>query len=237
MSGSRYGEELALLGRLGAPGAIVDDLDVFSAATLGDGVLPRKLKELAAAFAYADKGRDEEARRHGEAALQAGITRPETIEAMIVALLSRGFGVMWQGLWIAERAPEGEFAELAGGRERSTDEIVEYFGAAFNGVPPWLDLLAQYSPETLDVYYRIRNEIMRDGALPRRFKELMLVIVNTSERWEIGIETHVKGALAAGASHEEVLEAVRAGLTVGGMVGWIPASQLFHRIVTEPVAS
>ncbi|HEY4280941.1 MAG TPA: carboxymuconolactone decarboxylase family protein [Conexibacter sp.] len=214
------------------PAPYTTELDRLERAAL-DGVgLPEGVKRLAIALAFANKGRDGLARRHGEAALAAGLTRPEVVEALLAAVLSRGTWVLEEMRWLVDAAPEGEW-QVAGERAAAASEIREYFDATFGSVPGWLHMLIDTAPQALESYYALRAEILRDGALPRRHKELLLVVVNAAERYDTGLTTHLRGALDGGAKPEELYEAVRAAIVPGGMVAWIAGADAAGRVLKE----
>ena len=57
-----------------------------------------------------------------------------------------------------------------------------------------------------------------DGAIPRKYRELIAIAVACTTQCPYCIEAHAKGAKAAGASREEIVEAslVAAALRAGG---------------------
>ncbi len=57
-----------------------------------------------------------------------------------------------------------------------------------------------------------------DGAIPRKYRELIAVAVACTTQCPYCIEAHAKGAKAAGATREEIVEAslVAAALRAGG---------------------
>ena len=60
--------------------------------------------------------------------------------------------------------------------------------------------------------------VKQDGAIPRKYRELIAIAVACTTQCPYCIEAHAKGAKAAGASREEIVEAslVAAALRAGG---------------------
>lgn len=67
----------------------------------------------------------------------------------------------------------------------------------------------------------------RDGALPRKTKELIMVGIACALRAQRGIRIHSERALTLGASPREVLEAMEVAAIPGGMPGlWMGVETL-----------
>jgi alkylhydroperoxidase/carboxymuconolactone decarboxylase family protein YurZ len=112
----------------------------------------------------------------------------------------------------------------------NTEEILAYFKQIFGSVPSFVQLLAEKQPDLLDVYYKGRNELLKDDVLPRKYKELLLVGLNAAERYHFGMESHGKGALASGATHEELLEAMTTSILGGGIPAWAEAAAVYLKV-------
>jgi 4-carboxymuconolactone decarboxylase len=67
----------------------------------------------------------------------------------------------------------------------------------------------------------------RDGALPRKTKELIMVGITCALRAARGVRLHSERALALGATPREVLEAMEVAAIPGGMPGlWLGVETL-----------
>jgi len=67
----------------------------------------------------------------------------------------------------------------------------------------------------------------REGALPRKTKELIMVGIACAHRGERGVRIHSERALTLGASPREVLEAMEVAAIPGGMPGlWLGVETL-----------
>ena len=78
----------------------------------------------------------------------------------------------------------------------------------YGQVPDWADTVSQLMPELLEPWLGLRSKVMVDGALPRKFKELILLGINLVRHYPPGVENHLRAAMDAGATQEEVMEAI-----------------------------
>ncbi|HWP58089.1 MAG TPA: carboxymuconolactone decarboxylase family protein [Candidatus Acidoferrales bacterium] len=67
----------------------------------------------------------------------------------------------------------------------------------------------------------------REGALPRKIKELIMVGITCALNRPRGVRLHTERALSSGASPKEVLEAIEVAAIPGGMPGlWLGVETL-----------
>jgi len=71
-------------------------------------------------------------------------------------------------------------------------------------------------PETWAGFAELHRSAMADGALPTRIKELMALVIGVSEHCDGCVAYHARAAAAAGATREEVAEALGVALLMGG---------------------
>jgi AhpD family alkylhydroperoxidase len=69
---------------------------------------------------------------------------------------------------------------------------------------------------TWSAFGQLHKEAMADGALPSRIKELMALVVGVTEHCDGCVAYHAKAAARAGATEEEVAEALGVALLMGG---------------------
>jgi AhpD family alkylhydroperoxidase len=81
-----------------------------------------------------------------------------------------------------------------------------------------LKQMKELAPEDFDAWLNLNNIVGRDGAIPRKYRELLAVAVACTTQCPYCIEVHAKAARAAGATRQEVVEAafVAAALRAGG---------------------
>ena len=75
--------------------------------------------------------------------------------------------------------------------------------------------LAKHS-KVFRAFNEVEREAFKDGALPRKAKELIATGISIIENCQSCMEWHIKEALKAGASREEVLEAIGVAIEMGG---------------------
>lgn len=74
----------------------------------------------------------------------------------------------------------------------------------------------------------------REGALPRKTKELIMVGITCALRVARGVRIHSERALALGATPQEVLEAMEVAVIPGGMPGlWLGVETLQEILKTR----
>jgi len=91
------------------------------------------------------------------------------------------------------------------------------------------DLIAQMDPEYFDKLkgLYVDGTFGREGALPRKTKELIMVGICCALNRPRGVKLHSERALTLGVSPREVLEAVEVAAIPGGMPGlWLGVETL-----------
>ena len=78
--------------------------------------------------------------------------------------------------------------------------------------------MRKLAPADVDAWINLDRIVGRDGAIPRKYRELMAIAVACTTQCPYCIEAHARGARAAGASREEIVEAsmIAAALRAGG---------------------
>ncbi len=98
--------------------------------------------------------------------------------------------------------------------------------------PLW-NTFAEWDPEFLEAYLRLRNVPIENGPLPKKIKELILVAINaaTTHLYAPGVRRHIRNALQHGATREEILEAIELTTVLG-----IHSSNIAIPILAEELA-
>ena len=98
--------------------------------------------------------------------------------------------------------------------------------------PLWDQLLA-LDPQFMEAYLNFRSVPQKNGPLPQKYKELILVAINaaTTHLYGPGVRRHMQNAFAHGATPEEVLEAIQLTTVMG-----IHACNLAIPILLEEMA-
>ena len=99
--------------------------------------------------------------------------------------------------------------------------------------PLW-DQLRQLDPEFMEAYLAFRSVPHRKAHLPEKFRELVMVAINaaTTHLYAPGVRRHIRNALKAGATREEVLEVIQLTTVMG-----IHSCNLAVPILMEEVAA
>ena len=84
-------------------------------------------------------------------------------------------------------------------------------------VPRMFQILNTVAPETPERFADFYNSVWQDGALPRKIKELMFTAIGVSWRSPACL-IHVVPAIEAGATDQEIFEAVTVGTLAAGFV-------------------
>ena len=97
------------------------------------------------------------------------------------------------------------------------------------------ELIAELDPEYFEklkgIY--VDGTFGREGALPRKTKELIMVGITCALSRPRGVRLHSERALALGASPREVLEAVEVAAIPGGMPGLWLGVETLHEVLKE----
>lgn len=96
-------------------------------------------------------------------------------------------------------------------------------------LPAWLQPLQQRNPDFVAGYLAQRDAILRDGAIPAKYKLLMTMVVDALLTHNDGVKTIADRARAAGASEAEVQEAVEVAYLFGGTPALVTASNAFRK--------
>jgi len=187
-----------------------------------DGALPSIVKRLFVAAAAAVKGFEPMAVRELAAAAALGLDVERAAAALTILSSSRGEGAALRLAGVLEQV-YGEAAavdaieapiEVADGEARQN--FINYFGA----VPPSLGKLLDLVPLGADAYYLMREGTLSGTALDPRHAELLLVTVLAAD-YSPWSSVHMDGARRAGASEQEVAEAVLCAVPVAGLSAWV----------------
>ena len=95
-------------------------------------------------------------------------------------------------------------------------------------LPPWITPLQARDPEFVESYMGQRERILRDGAIPAKYKHLMTMIVDAIQSHPDGVSNIANRARAAGASDAEIQEAVEVAYLFGGTPALVTALNAFR---------
>jgi len=91
------------------------------------------------------------------------------------------------------------------------EEVVDYFRKELGWVPEFVELLADYTPSALSGLLEFRRGFMAEppaGALSKKVKELIFIVLDTVAGNIEGGKAHARFAVKAGATVAEIAEAL-----------------------------
>ncbi|GBC69869.1 hypothetical protein HRbin01_01574 [archaeon HR01] len=91
------------------------------------------------------------------------------------------------------------------------DEVKDYFRRELGWVPEFVELLAEYTPAALKGMLEFRRGFMAEppsGALSKKIKELIFIVLDTVANNVEGGRAHARAAVRAGATVAEIAEAL-----------------------------
>jgi alkylhydroperoxidase/carboxymuconolactone decarboxylase family protein YurZ len=94
---------------------------------------------------------------------------------------------------------------------------------AQDAAPKWISNLQRSNPQFADAYLAQSKRIMKDGAIPAKYKILMTMIVDAITAHPDGCAAIAKRARAAGASEAEINEAIEVAYLFGGTPALVTA--------------
>jgi alkylhydroperoxidase/carboxymuconolactone decarboxylase family protein YurZ len=104
------------------------------------------------------------------------------------------------------------------------ERVINYYQKQLGMVPEWIELLSNYSPETLLGLIQFREGFMNPPtpALPTKVKHLLIMVLDAAIGNAAGGSVHARQVVEQGGSAKEVAEA----LTLTMMVCGVPTFEL-----------
>lgn len=99
----------------------------------------------------------------------------------------------------------------------TTEEVNEYMKSNMKFIPRMYQVINTVAPDAGMAFANFYQTIFADGAIPKRLKELMFVAIGVSYMSPRCL-IHVVPAIEAGASDQEIFEAVNVGVIGAGFV-------------------
>lgn len=121
---------------------------------------------------------------------------------------------------------------------RSGKEILDEMLAVRRTYPPDVlksrEVLAREAPEYLELFHKTYMYVLQERqALPAKMKELIIIAVDAAQFYERGLRSHMKSALALGATKDEIVETLLACSLATGIHALSVAMQILEEIVNE----
>jgi AhpD family alkylhydroperoxidase len=93
-----------------------------------------------------------------------------------------------------------------------------------------LNNLMSTTDSFFEAFGRLDDGVYSKGMIPKKYKELTGLAISILSRCEECILYHVQGALNAGASKEEIIEAIKIGVIGGGSITYPSARFAFNAL-------
>jgi len=90
--------------------------------------------------------------------------------------------------------------------------------------------MRQGNEEAMDAYRTFSRAVLEPGALDTKTKELICLSLSVAALCDGCIGFHTKGALNAGATREEIVEALRVTVLMGGGPSYIYAAHVLDAV-------
>lgn len=119
-----------------------------------------------------------------------------------------------------------EVKQMEEKKEKRVREVIERVEKERGFSRLWPKLLAERDPEFMECLHNVTTHVLfRRHSLPRKMKEIIILCIDAFTFYEFGFRIHVRSALEAGATEDEILEALEAVaiLNVHGLSSMLPA--------------
>lgn len=87
---------------------------------------------------------------------------------------------------------------------------------AYRHIQDLMQELGENIPQTMSYFNRLRTKATEAGALDVKTKELIALGIAISIRYEGSVALHVRGALTAGATEDDIMETIGVAILMGG---------------------
>jgi len=187
-----------------------------------DGAVPARLKALFAAVAAVDRRHLDLARRELARGVVLGLTPKEATAGLIVLTSLRGeaaaldFATMIGETFNDIQVPPPQSLPTAEEGEAEAN----FRGYWAGGIPAPLQQLMLLVPEAADAYYLMRRGSIDANPLSPKHGELLLLVI-LAAGYSPMAATHVRGARNAGATDQEIAEAVLCAVPAAGIAAWM----------------
>lgn len=111
-----------------------------------------------------------------------------------------------------------------------TQKQVTFYPERLRNVRKNSQTLAAAQPAVMEAFERFHQAAVANGALDKRIKELIALAVSVTAGCDDCIAHHVNDAIRAGATREELVEALGVAVLMGGGPGMIYASHAIEAV-------
>lgn len=106
----------------------------------------------------------------------------------------------------------------------SSEYVEEYrqrYMAMAGYMYPQFEYIAERDPEFAEAWYTMMKAWRREGPIPPKYKEMMILLGSCMKHQDMAIRTHMKKAMQLGATEDELLNLMEIVLLSGGGVAFV----------------
>lgn len=201
---------------------------LFRAVIDSDGAIPARLKALYTSVAAVDRRYPQLAREELERGVKLGLQINEVTAGIVVLSSLRGEGAALEFAQLVAEcfALDGDGAD-APAVHAAPGEAEENFHNYFGTIPAPLAQMIRLVPDAADAYYLMRRGSIDANPLSPKDGELLLLAI-LAAGYSPMAATHVRGARMAGATDEEIAEAVLCAVPSAGVAAWMAVGAMLE---------
>lgn len=102
----------------------------------------------------------------------------------------------------------------------------------FNKERQFLNKMMADSDSFFTTFGGLDDEVYKEGAIPKKYKELTGLSISVLTRCEECISYHLQGCIAEKANKEEIIEAIKMGVIGGGSITY-PSARFAFKVMKE----
>jgi len=100
----------------------------------------------------------------------------------------------------------------------------------FDRIKGLLSKLGKEAEGPMAGFNQLHKQALADGALSAKFKELMTLAISITSLCEGCIAVHIRGALRAGATRQEIVETIGVAVYMGGGPAMVYGCEAFEAL-------
>lgn len=117
---------------------------------------------------------------------------------------------------------------------RKEETILEKVRRERGYIHPSREIIYERDPHYLELYHQLFTHVIKErNALSTKVKELIIVGINAATNYEEGLSVHIRAALEAGASEEEIFEAIETASLPAGIHTMTYSLPTFRKVCGE----
>jgi AhpD family alkylhydroperoxidase len=114
------------------------------------------------------------------------------------------------------------------------ERIIDKIRRARGYLHPSRTVIYERDPRYLEIYHDLFTHVMQTRkALNLKVKELIIVAINAATNYEEGLAVHIRAALNAGATEDEIFEAIETASLPGGIHTMTYALPIFKKVCED----